>query len=259
VQNVVGDAATVEVLLPLGADPHDFQVSAQQVASLLRADLVVANGLDLEDQLADVLDGAEDDGANLLYVAELLDPLPFAADDADGALDPHVWLDPLRMADAARLIAEELGATDASVDWATRAEAYAAELVAADTAIAEILDVVPPTARKLVTNHDALGYFADRYGFTIVDTVIPGGATIAEPSSAELAELIAAIEREGVRAIFAETTEPTTIAEAVARDADIDVDVVELFTGSLGAPGSDAETLIDMLLTNAQRIADALG
>jgi zinc/manganese transport system substrate-binding protein len=283
-RNLVEDDGSVEVLLPIGADPHDYQASARQVAAIQEADLVVANGLGLEEGFADVLESAAADGGNVLMVAPFLDPLPFGgghadedhadedhadedhADDdhgdehahAESGDDPHVWLDPLRMADASRIVAEELSKIDDSVDWIARGNAYAGALTAADTEIQAALEVVPPADRKLVTNHDALGYFANRYGFEVVGVVIPGGSTLAEPSSAELTELVTAVDQEQVRAIFAETTNPEVLADAVAAEAGEEVIVVELFTGSLGEPGSGADTLIGMLTTNAQLIAEAL-
>jgi zinc/manganese transport system substrate-binding protein len=261
VRNVVGDDGGVTVLLPIGADPHIFQPSSQQVAMLQEADLVVANGLGLEEGMADILERAEADGANVLQVAPLLDPIPFAehsAGESGADLDPHVWMDPIRMGDAARLIAAELAGIDPTVDWAGRAEVHAADLAAADAEIAAILAAVPEAQRQLVTNHDAFGYFAARYDFDVIGVVIPGGSTVAEPSSAELAELVEVIQREGVPAIFAETTEPTALAEAVADEVGSQVEVVELYSGSLGEPGSGADTLTGMLTGNARLIADAL-
>jgi len=254
--NVVGDGGAVEVLIPVGADPHDYRPSARQVAAVYKADLVISNGLQLEEGLLDVLEGAAADGANVLQFGDLVDPLPFG--EADGSFDPHIWMDPARMADAARLIAVELAALDPSVDWQARSERYAAELLAADREAATILAAVPSGDRKLVTNHDSFGYFADRYGFEVVGVVVPGGATLAEPSSAELADLVQQVAAAGVPAIFAETTEPATLAEAVAAEAGTDIAVIELYTGSLGEPGSGADTLVGMLLTNARRIAGAL-
>jgi zinc/manganese transport system substrate-binding protein len=292
--NIVGDGGTVEVLLPVGADPHAYQASARQAATLGQADLVIANGLGLEEGLHDVLEAAADDGARIVEVAERLNPIPFAPSEHDehehghegthdhedqgdhehedegdhehedegdhehGDFDPHVWLDPLRMAEAARLIAAELEEIDPEGGWSDRAEAYAAELLAADEEIREILSVVVPGHRQLVTNHHALGYFADRYGFEVIGVVIPGGSTLAEPSSAELAALVAEIEEEAVTAIFAETTEPSALAEAVAAEVGYEVAVVGLYTGSLGEPGSEADSLIGMLLSNAELIAEAL-
>lgn len=269
VRNVVGPDAGVEVLIPTGADPHDFQPSSRQVAALVAADLVVANGLGLEEGLLDALRSAASDGASIVYLAEALDPLPFSGDHTDdhgddddmhaeAALDPHVWLDPIRMAEAARIVATELATIESTVNWSARAETYAAELIEADQRIQKILAVVDPDTRKLVTNHDALGYFADRYGFVVIDTVIPGGATLAEPSSDDLALLVQNIRAEGVRAIFAETTEPTSLAEAIAAEVGSGIAVVELFTGSLGGPDSGAESLTELLVSNAERIADAL-
>lgn len=255
--NVVGADGTVDVLIPVGVDPHDYQPSARQIAALQRADLVIVNGLLLEEGLLDVLESIAADGANVLEIAPQLNPIPFGALGAD-ADDPHVWLDPIRMADGAGIVAAALAAVEPGVDWSARAGAYAEQLHDADDQVAELLSVVSEPNRKLVTNHDSLGYFAARYGFEVVGTVIPGGATLAEPSAAELAGLVAEIERQGVSAIFAETTEPALLSEAVAAEVGDDVAVVQLFTGSLGSPGSGADTLIGMLVTNAERIAQAL-
>jgi zinc/manganese transport system substrate-binding protein len=267
--NVVGDEGTVAHVIPIGADAHDFQPSPAQVAAMEEADLVVANGLELEEGLSDVLDAIEADGANVLELAPALDPIAFSGtgghdhdegegEEESGTLDPHVWFDPDRAAEAARLMAEELAVVEPAIDWGARADSYAVELSEADAEITEILEAVPADTRDLVTNHDALGYFADRYDFDVVGVVIPGGSTLADPSSAELAALVEVIEETGARAIFAETTQPTRLAEAVAAEVGGDVQVVQLHTGSLGGPDSGAATLIDMLLTNARRIADAL-
>jgi zinc/manganese transport system substrate-binding protein len=271
VGNVVGDEATVDVLLPIGADPHDYQPSARQLALVNEADLVVANGLRLEEGLADALESAEADGANVLEVAPQVDPIRLDATGSEDdpcdptaepaetvRCDPHVWTDPVRMAAAARIVAAELAALDGSIDWESNAERYAERLLAADEEIATALDAVPGERRILVTNHDSLGYFADRYGFEVVATVIPGGSTLGEPSSAELAELVAMIGETGVPAIFAENVEPSTLAEAVAAEVGSGVAVVQLHTDSLGEAGSGADTLIGMLLTNADRIVAAM-
>ncbi len=275
VSNVVGADADVEVLLPIGADPHDYQLSAAQAAAMQQADLVVVNGLALEEGLLDVIEGLEADGANVLELAELLEPIEFGEggdrhgqdehedeegdhEDGDhGSQDPHIWMDPLRVANAAGLIAMELADLDTSVDWMANATTYAGELRALDAEVVSMLATVPQERRKLVTNHDALGYFADRYDFEVVGTVIPGGATLADPSSAELARLVDVLMDESINVVFAETIELSALADAVAAELD-DVAVVELFTGSLGASGSGAETYVDFARTNASRIATAL-
>jgi zinc/manganese transport system substrate-binding protein len=260
VQSIVGADAAVTVLIPIGGDPHGYSASSSEVAAIQGADLVVANGLGLEDRLADVLDAAQSDGVNVLTIADKVDPIVFGASSGHGGtdLDPHVWFDPTRVADAALLIADALAAVDTSVDWHTRAEEYGAELLRVDAEVAAELLEVPAESRKLVTNHDSLGYLAARYGYEVIGTVIPGGATLASPSSADLAALVSTIENQGVQAIFGESTEPALLAEAVAKEVGHDVAVVELFTGSLGDANSGAETLVELLLTDAKRIAAAL-
>lgn len=286
VHNVVGDAASVEILLPVGADPHEFQLSSQQAALVNRADLVVANGFSLEEGIIDVLQAAEADGANLLELAALVSPIPFgnheeagasgncnpSIDHADGdsheseggehaeegSCDPHFWTDPLRLIQAADLLAAELAKLDDAIAWSENAERYSQQLESADAQVTALLQTIPEARRKLITNHDSLGYFADRYDFEVVATIIPGGSTLANPSSAELADLVALIRAEGVPVIFTETIEPDTLAEAIAAEIGEEVRVVTLHTDSLGDPGSEAGTLIDMLITNAEMIAGAL-
>lgn len=260
VSSIVGSHAEVTVLVPLGVDPHEYVASASQVTRLREADLVVANGLGLEDGLVDVLEAAAADGGNILTVADKVDPIVFGAAGGadDQSLDPHVWFDPARVASAAILISEELAAIDDSVDWRKLAIAYSDELERVDVELSRELSLVEIESRKLVTNHDSLGYLADRYGYEVVGTVIPGGATLSSPSSADLASLVSTVEAEGVKAIFAESTEPSALADAVAAEVGYEVAVVELFTGSLGGDGSGAESLIELLLTDAERITDAL-
>lgn len=264
-RQVVGESARVEVLMPIDADPHDFQPSSGQVALLADADLVVANGLGLEEGLEDAIESTAGDGVTVLWLAAALDPIPFAdhGEEAEngsdhGDLDPHVWMDPLRMAEGARLLAAALEEAAPGEDWTTPAEAYAQELLDADQQIIEILTAVPDEKRLLVTNHDSLGYFAARYGFEVLGTVIPGGSTTGEPSSQDLAALVALITDTGVPAIFSETTAPQTVVDAIVAEVGVEVAVVDLYSGSLGPPGTEADTLIGMLVENARRIAGAL-
>jgi zinc/manganese transport system substrate-binding protein len=265
VGNLVGDGANVEVLMGRGTDPHDFALSARQVETVNEADLVVAIGLGLEESLVDPLQAAADAGVEVLEVAELIDPLPFAGhgeeeeeeeEEEHGSLDPHFWHDPLRMAEAVGIIAEHLMTIEPGFDWQSNADGYIAELKAADADVTDILSVV--ANRKLVTNHDAFGYLAARYGFEVVGTVIPGGSTLAEPSAADLADLVSVIEREGVRAVFAETANPAALAEAVAAEVGEDVGVYTLTADTLGDDGSPTGTYIGILRTNAEVIAEAL-
>jgi len=263
VGDLVGEDGSVTVLMPSGTDPHEFEPSARQRAALGEADLVVANGLGLEEGLVDALDMVRQDGVEVVEVAELVDPIPFGeagtrAGSDDGTEDPHFWLDPTRMAAGVVAIGDALTSLDDSVDWAKRAQALESDLLALDAEVEAIVDVVPPASRKLVTNHDALGYFAARYGFEVVGVVVPGGSTLAEPSAGDLEALARTIEDEDVSAIFAENTQPTDLADALASETGIDVEVVELYTGALGEPGSGADTYARLIRTDATRVADAL-
>ncbi|MDX1448217.1 MAG: metal ABC transporter substrate-binding protein [Acidimicrobiia bacterium] len=279
VTRIAGNDAEVVVLMPVGSDPHDFRPSSQQVAELRSADLVVAWGLGLEEGLADVLEAAESDGVRVLELSARLDPIEFSApaeddhatgdedhsededhaeDEHDHALDPHTWTDPVRMAQAARLIGSALAEVAPDGDWPARAEALAAEMLEVHDQVTAILSTIPDERRKLVTNHDSLGYFAERYGFEIVGIAIPGGSTLTSPSSAQIAELVHAIEEAGLTVVFAESTSSPALLEAAAAEVG-DVTVVELLEGSLAPPGQPGDTVAGMLVHNARLIAEALG
>lgn len=270
VASIVGDAGEVDVLIDGQADPHEFSPSAAETATVLSADLVIANGLDLEAGALSLLESAEEEGIPVLYLAPQLDPIPFGGgeheheedegEDEHGHAgdDPHFWLDPLRMADATDLIAAALDEASPSADWTERAASVRADLEQLHTEIADVLSAIPEERRKLVTNHDSLGYFADRYGFDVVSTVIPGGSTMGEPSASDLAELVDLLRAEDIRAIFADTTSPRTLAEAVAAELGDSVRIYDLYTGALGEPGSGADTYAGMMRTNANTIAEAL-
>jgi zinc/manganese transport system substrate-binding protein len=252
VSQVAGDGSSVEVLMPNGVDPHDFQASSRQISSISKADLVVVTGLGLEQGLMGVLSEAIDDDVYVLEVGDFLQTRTFS----DGSVDPHVWLDPIRMSETTRLVGDTLVSLDRSGGYLGRAESYANELEALHYEIRKTLSGV--VDRKLVTNHDSLGYFADQYRLEIIGTVIGGGSTLAEPSASEISDLVKVIEREDVSTIFVDSTETDELAKAVAAEIE-GVAVILLYVGALGEPGSGSDSLIGMLRTNAQRIADALG
>jgi zinc/manganese transport system substrate-binding protein len=257
VSQVAGGEATVETLIPIGADPHDFAPSAPQAARLRDADLVVTSGLGLEAGLTDSLETAAAEGVPVLELGPQLDPRPLGDGGDDGALDPHWWLDPLRGADAVDLIAARL-AEVVGGDWSDRAATARAELEALDDELGTMFAAIPAERRTLVVGHDAFGYFADRYDFAVIGVLIPGGSTQAQPDPQALAELAAVIRARQVPAIFTETTLPTNVADALAAEVGAEVEVVTLYVGSLGEPGSGAETYAGMLRTDGVRIAGAL-
>ncbi len=305
----VGDDSGLTVLFPIGADPHDFQPSSAQVAAMSTADLVVANGLFLEEGLVAALSALVEEGAPVLEVAQLVDPLAYGddhghedghddhADDhghedghddhADdhgddhghedghddhgddhghkeghddhhdhGDFDPHFWMDMSRMALVAELIGAELASS--GEEFVTCGATVAEAIRAVDASVEETLAAIPEANRVLVTDHDALGYFADRYGFSVVGVVIPGGSTLAEPNSQALAGLVDIIRKQNVRAIFANTATASNVVTVLSEEVGQDVAVVNIYVGSVGGPGTGAETYVDMMTTNAALIAAAL-
>ena len=188
VEELVGEAADVEVLMPPNADPHEFAASAQQAASMRTADALVVNGLGFEEGLLDTVEAAEDDGVTVITATDAIEPLPLGAGE-----DPHLFTDPARMRTAASHIADALVASVPELDTpvvADRVATYVAALDELDTEVEGILDAVPAERRVLVTNHEVFGYFADRFDFEVLGAIIPGGSTLAEPSPADLDALV---------------------------------------------------------------------
>ncbi|MEM1334473.1 MAG: metal ABC transporter substrate-binding protein, partial [Actinomycetota bacterium] len=175
--------------------------------------------------------------------------------------DPHFFTDPVRMADAVNGIADFLQETLDFADPAAieaGAEAYASELMALDGEVMAAVDGIPADNRVLVTSHEVFGYFADRYGFEVVGTVIPSGTTTDSASAGELAELAELIVAEGVPAIFSDTSSSDELAQTLAAEVGGDVSVVELFTESLGEDGSGGASYLEMVRTNIERMTAAL-
>ena len=174
-----------------------------------------------------------------------------------GLEDPHFWFDPIRVQSAVNDIAGRLGALDPdrASDYLANADAYNRELADLDSWTTSRVSEVPESRRLLVTSHDSFGYFAIRYGFEVVGVVL-STTTDVEPSPADLAELTHEIEEYNVPAIFGETTVTERLALAVAEESG--ADLVRLYSGSLGTPGSDAGTYITMVRTNVDRIVAAL-
>ena len=257
VSHIVGDSADVQVLMKPNADPHSFGVSAQDAAAMENADLIVANGLGLEEGLQSNVDNAKSQGVPVLEVGKHID----AIDYSPGVPDPHFWTDPARMIAATEVIeAELIKELDPSLTESITqsAQHYREELVALDEEVTELLSGVAPENRKLVTNHNVFGYLASRFNYTVIGTIIPGGSTLAAPSASDLNDISTAIEDNNVPAIFTDTSSPQRLAEVLASNAGIDVQVVSIFTESLTDADGEAPTYISMQKINAERIASTL-
>ncbi len=261
-REVAGDEADVSVLIQ-DVDPHAFEPSARDAESIYGADLIVANGLGLEEGLGDILERAAADGVPTFTATDHItvresDETDHEedGDEAEHELshaggDPHLWLDPVAMRDVALALMPVIGAL--GVHTEERGADLATALEALDDEARSTLDVVPDERRRLVSGHESLGYFADRYGFELVGAVVPGLSTQGEVSAGELAALIETIEREGVPAIFTELGTPLPVASAVSEESG--ATVVELRVEQLPDDGS----YLTFIRGIATTIAEALG
>lgn len=268
VANIGGDRIALTTLVPLGADPHSFQPTPQDMAALVDAHVIFANGFGLEAFLKPLTE-SPDIARRVVYVSEGITPLQHEHDEAhdeeaheeahgEEGSDPHTWFDPNNVTVWACNIRGALIALDPAHASAYRAnaQAYIARLEELDAWIREQVAQIPPSNRKLVTDHTAFTYFAARYGFEQVGAVFSGYSTLSSPSARELAALEDAIRAQGVRAVFVGKTVNPALAQRVAQDTG--VRLVFLYTGSLGESGSPAATYLGMMRYNVSAIADAL-
>jgi ABC-type Zn uptake system ZnuABC Zn-binding protein ZnuA len=261
VGNVGGDSIDLTALVPPGVDPHAFEPTPQDLGRAADADVIFLNGFGLDSRLAEVLIAAAID-APVVSLSEGITPLTLEEEHADGGetggIDPHTWLDPVNVIVWAENCAQALAALDPdrAGDYTERAANYTGRLQALDAEIRSDLQAISPQDRRLVTDHDEFGYFANRYGFTILGAVIPGFSTGSEPSPQQLASLEQAILDLHVRALFVSSVVTPTLAERVAQDTG--VRLVTLYAHSLSAPDGPAPTYLDLMRYNVEAIVDAL-
>lgn len=254
-QNVAGDVVSVVPLLPIGADPHAYAATPSDVAKISESSALILNGLEYEHFIEPLLESA--DGERLVIVASAgLEPQRIEG-QGDGA-DPHMWLDPVRVLTYVENIRDGFIQTDPSNTEAYKAnaEAYISQLEDLDVWITEQISQIPVERRLLVTNHEAFGYFADRYGFRVVGTVIPSSSSGAETSAQALAAVIDQIRVTGAPAIFLGEVENPTLANQIAAETGVAV-VEDLHLESL-TDGPPAGTYIDMMKYNVSKIVEAL-
>jgi ABC-type Zn uptake system ZnuABC Zn-binding protein ZnuA len=261
-QNVAGDRLKIDSLLPTGLDPHAFVPTPRDVAKIADSQVLILNGRGLESWLEPILKSAGDQRLLIEAAAGLKsrqsqggEPTP--DEEQDG--DPHFWLDPNSVLSYVDNIRDGLSQADPPGKdvYAKNAEGYKAQLRELDGWIKTQVAQIPPQRRLLVTNHESLGYFADRYGFKVVGTILPSFSTGASPSAQELAQLVEHVRASGAPAIFLETGSSTQLADQLAREAGVNV-VTELYSHSITAPGGDAPTYIDMMKFNVNVIVTAL-
>lgn len=272
VEQLVGDLASVSVIIPDGQDPHEFEPSAKDIESLNNADLVVANGLDFEEGLEQTIDQAIDSGVNVFMVGEHITVREMSKDEdhghdedhaeeestettveseeehAHGAYDPHLWLSPAAMLEMLPALADAIS-TATGADLTSQLASLQSELTALDTQIKETIDGI---TCELVSGHDELGYFADRYGCEVIGAIIPSLSTTSEASAGELAALKVEVEEHSVPAIFTGLGTSQDVADQLA--SELGVKAVTLSTHFLDG----AVNYREFMLRLTQQIADAL-
>jgi len=295
VSNVVCDgSAEINVIIPAGSDPHTFELSLTDRKLMEEADLIISNGLFLEEGLTPALEELSSEGKPLFQFSDHVELLSYDKsndldqdkdhdedshededehDDEDedthdgddehgdehGDSDPHIWLDPTLVStsldELATVLKDDINLDAAAVDRCT--QNYQSLLAQTDSEIETLVGQVKPEDKKLVTNHDAFSYYAKRYGFDIVGVVIPSPSELAETNPAQLQELADLIRNENIKAIFAESQHSDKDAQALANEIG-SVEVVSLYSGTLGEKDSGADTYIGYLKTNTNSIVDAL-
>ncbi|MGV9503376.1 zinc ABC transporter substrate-binding protein AztC [Streptomyces sp. NPDC003642] len=266
-REIVGDEAGVTVLMKPNADPHSFGLSAVQAAELEQADLVVYNGLGLEENVLRHVEAARESGVATFAAGEAADPLTFRTagdggpDGEEEQPDPHFWTDPDRVRKVTGLIADQIIDHVDGVDADSiraNADRYAKQLSDLTTWMEKSFGRVPADRRALVTNHHVFGYLADRFGFRVIGAVVPSGTTLASPSSSDLRSLTEAMQRAGVRCVFADSSQPRRLAEVLRTEMGGGVRVVELYSESLTAKGEGADTYLRMMRANTTAMVTGL-
>lgn len=266
VAQVGGDRITLHTLMGPGVDPHSYSTTPQDLRTLEEAQVVFINGLHLEEALADLLGGLTapvvpvNAGITPRAISEEHSAEHSSAGDEhhhEGD-DPHTWQRVANVKLWVENIRESLRQLDPANAEAyhAAAAAYLAELDALDAEIRAKIETIPAERRKLVTDHETFGYFADEYGFTIVGALIPSLSTAAEPSAQALAQLQDQLAAEGVKAIFVGTTVNPRLAEQMAQD--LGIQVVSLYSDSLSAPDGPAATYLDFMRYNVNAMVTAL-
>jgi zinc/manganese transport system substrate-binding protein len=277
-QNVAGDKATLSSIVSTDGDAHAYEPVPDDIKRIAGADLILVNGLGLDGFIENLVQSSGTK-AKVITVTEGIGIRRFdskldsggivgymgsydcgqAAPDA-GDCDPHMWQDPTNVIQYTLNIRNALIAADPdnAAAYKANAAAYVSKLQKLDAEIWQGLSPIATANRVLVTNHDALGYFADRYGFKIVGVVLPGGSSAAEPKPQDLAELTRQVKAQGVKAIFTENIGNEKLAQQIASQTGVKV-VQALYTDALGGSGTPGETYLGMMRANLKTLEDALG
>ncbi len=249
VRQIGGKHVQLTVLYPVGADPHTFEPRPQDVAAIANAQIIFLNGLELEHSLQPVIDANAT--GKVVKVSDGVEVLPFSGSEttsqSQATSDPHTWMDPNLVKVWVNNIEAALSSLDPAnaEEYAANAKSYLAQLTDLDAWIQSEVAQIPVENRKLVTDHENMGYFIHRYNFTLVGLVVDSLSTGASPSAQDLAKLEDLIRQQGVKAIFIGSTINPNLTDQVASDTG--TKVITLNTESLGDQGSDTATYIQFM------------
>ncbi|HWC30331.1 MAG TPA: metal ABC transporter substrate-binding protein, partial [Dehalococcoidia bacterium] len=267
-REVGGDRVSLTVLLKPNQDAHDFELAPSQVRAIAEADLVLVNGLGLDAFVEKALESSE---AEETVVSEGITPREGGhheeEEEHEGEEeeeeheegDPHIWFSVANARIMVENIRDALSEADSAnaATYAANASRYLTELQTLDVSIKQQVAQVPAGCRKLVTNHDVLGYYAEAYGFEVIGSVIPSTSSQASASASDVAEVVRQVRAENVPAVFAEVSINPDLIRQVGREAGVDV-VDDLYGDSLGPSDSDGDTYVEMMQTNTRKIVNAL-
>lgn len=252
VRNVGGGRVSVSSIIPAGVGPEDYEPKPEDAKKLVGADIIVSNGVGLDDFLDELIGAAGTQAATRLVLGDGIPPIM-----VDGEANPHFWLDPSLVAShyvpaiaAALTKADPPGATM----YQANAAAYVAQLQALDDANKAKIATIAAENRKLVTFHDAFPYFAAHYGFEVIGVILPNVGQ--EPSAADLAALVEKVKEAHVRAVFSEAQFNPKLADTLAREAGITSVVTTLYNDTVGPPPND--TYLKMMAWNVDQIVQSL-
>jgi len=245
VADLVGDAAAVTILIPDGQDPHDYQPSARDIETINNADIVVSNGLDFEEGLLEVLATAETKGVPQLRVGNSITQRVVEGEHT--IADPHVWLSPANFIQALPSLTAAINkATGLSIDETTALD----QLTKLDNEITEVIDTIASCV--MVSGHDEMGYFADRYGCTVIGAIIPSFSTTSEATAKQIADLKVLAASNNVKAVFTGLGTPAEVSEQLA--SELGIAAVSLSTHYLNGAANYREFMLNV----ANQIAEAL-
>jgi ABC-type Zn uptake system ZnuABC Zn-binding protein ZnuA len=252
VRNVAGDGVTVASIIPAGVGPEDYEPRPEDARTLADADLIVSNGVGLDDFLNDLLASGSGGSTPRLVLGNGIPTI-----EQDGEPNPHFWLDPSLVAKhylpSIQAKLAELDPSGAET-YRANAAAYATALGKLDAELLALVDSLPAANRKLVTFHDAYPYLARHFGFEQVGVIVENVGQ--EPTAAEVASLVATVRSAGVRAVFSESQFPPEVAQALADEAGVERVVTTLYNDALGEPPAD--TYLGMMRYDIEQIVAAL-